>query len=148
MPASSAAWIVAMLSVRSAGPYMPDMPMAPRPIAETTGPLLPRRRCCMVSSLFVQPGAKRRHGVALAQGGSGIGWGAVLGQKPPRLVIGQPRLSGDTLGIAPSHVGEGALDRAARRLGDLRDERLGDAERGGVAQHGGDLRAVETAIDE
>ena len=27
--------MVAMLSARSAGPYMPDMPMAPRPMAET-----------------------------------------------------------------------------------------------------------------
>src|SRR3954468_20943013 len=44
MPASSAAWIVAMLSARSAGPYMPDMPMQPRPSAETAGPEEPRER--------------------------------------------------------------------------------------------------------
>ncbi len=39
MPASSAAWIVAMLSRRSAGPYIPDIPMQPNPIRETSGPL-------------------------------------------------------------------------------------------------------------
>jgi hypothetical protein len=33
-----------MLSSRSAGPYMPDIPMHPSPSAETVGPFLPRRR--------------------------------------------------------------------------------------------------------
>ena len=28
-----------MLSLWSAGPYMSDMPMAPRPIADTVGPV-------------------------------------------------------------------------------------------------------------
>jgi len=36
-----AAWIVAMLSASSAGPYMPDIPIHPRPIADTVGPLDP-----------------------------------------------------------------------------------------------------------
>ena len=51
MPASSAAWIVAMLSARSAGPYMPDMPMQPSPIAETSGPLLPSLRRLITPTL-------------------------------------------------------------------------------------------------
>ena len=37
-----AAWIVAMLSFSSAAPYIPDMPMQPRPIAETSGPFFPK----------------------------------------------------------------------------------------------------------
>ena len=41
MPASRAAWIVAMLSRRSAGPYMPDIPMQPSPIRDTSGPFAP-----------------------------------------------------------------------------------------------------------
>ena len=49
MPASSAAWIVAMLSARSAGPYMSDMPMQPRPMAETLGPCGPRVLFFMIS---------------------------------------------------------------------------------------------------
>src|SRR4051812_27491646 len=44
MPASSAAWMVPTDSASSAGPYMPDMPMAPRPRAGTVGPVAPRRR--------------------------------------------------------------------------------------------------------
>ena len=52
MPASSAAWIVAMLSARSAMPYVPDMPMHPSPRDETTGPVAPscrlsRMRCTL-----------------------------------------------------------------------------------------------------
>ncbi|GAA0519270.1 hypothetical protein Ade02nite_80320 [Paractinoplanes deccanensis] len=44
-PASSAACTVATLSSGSASPYgPPDMAIAPRPIAETTGPVLPSRR--------------------------------------------------------------------------------------------------------
>src|SRR5436853_949930 len=42
MPASRAAWIVAMLSVRSARPYVPDIAMQPRPTAGTEGPSRPR----------------------------------------------------------------------------------------------------------
>ena len=49
MPASSAAWMVAMLSARSAGPYMPDMPMHPSPRAETSGPLVPSLRRWIVA---------------------------------------------------------------------------------------------------
>jgi hypothetical protein len=41
MPASSAAWIVAMLSSRSAGPYIPDIPMQPKPTRDTSGPCSP-----------------------------------------------------------------------------------------------------------
>src|ERR1017187_5193835 len=37
-----------MLSCRSAGPYMPDMPMQPRPRADTVGPLVPSGRCCIL----------------------------------------------------------------------------------------------------
>src|SRR6266542_82538 len=43
-PASSAAWIVAMLSASSAGPYRSDIPMHPSPIADTSGPFLPSLR--------------------------------------------------------------------------------------------------------
>jgi hypothetical protein len=32
----------AMLSARSAGPYMPDMPMQPSPSTDTDGPVRPR----------------------------------------------------------------------------------------------------------
>src|SRR5579863_8334298 len=42
-----AAWMVAMLSFSSAAPYMPDMPMQPRPMAETSGPFFPNRRICI-----------------------------------------------------------------------------------------------------
>src|ERR1700730_2290977 len=45
MPASTAALRVARLSLRSEGPYIPDMPMQPSPSAETEGPVLPRDRC-------------------------------------------------------------------------------------------------------
>jgi hypothetical protein len=38
---------VAMLSARSAGPYMPDMPMQPSAMAETFGPDEPSWRTCM-----------------------------------------------------------------------------------------------------
>src|SRR5947209_7978520 len=55
MPASSAAWIVAMLSARSAGPYMPDMPMQPRPRAETSGPVDPSLRLTMASQHTLPP---------------------------------------------------------------------------------------------
>ena len=41
MPASSAAWMVAMLSARSAGPYTPDIAMHPNPRTETRGPAAP-----------------------------------------------------------------------------------------------------------
>ena len=47
MPAAIAAWMVAMLSARSLGPYMPDMPMQPRPTIETFGPVLPSLRVIM-----------------------------------------------------------------------------------------------------
>src|SRR5271170_7196399 len=57
IPASSAAWMVAMLSARSAGPYMPDMPMQPRPRAEARGPALPSWRCCKATSN--RPGSVR-----------------------------------------------------------------------------------------
>src|SRR5581483_10628908 len=43
MPSSRARWSVAMLSASSTGPYVPDMPMHPRPIAVTSGPARPRR---------------------------------------------------------------------------------------------------------
>src|SRR5262245_26502001 len=36
-----------MLSLRSAGPYVPDMPMAPRPSADTAGPAAPHWRPCI-----------------------------------------------------------------------------------------------------
>src|SRR5450432_1581811 len=39
-----------MLSALSAGPYMPDMPMQPRPSGETTGPVEPSERAITVSS--------------------------------------------------------------------------------------------------
>ena len=44
MPASSAAWIVAMLSRSSAGPYIPDMPMHPSANGNTAGPAAPSFR--------------------------------------------------------------------------------------------------------
>ena len=43
--------MVAMLSSRSAGPYMPDMPMHPSPTAETSGPLVPSLRRWIVAIL-------------------------------------------------------------------------------------------------
>src|SRR5436190_20546486 len=44
IPASRAAWIVAMLSARSAGPYRSDMPMHPSPSSDTSGPVRPSLR--------------------------------------------------------------------------------------------------------
>src|SRR3954469_2518204 len=41
MPASIAAWMVAMLSPSSVGPYRSDIPMAPSPSADTRGPEAP-----------------------------------------------------------------------------------------------------------
>jgi hypothetical protein len=42
MPASTAAWMVATDSLSSAGPYRSDMPIRPRPMRDTAGPVLPR----------------------------------------------------------------------------------------------------------
>ncbi|GAA1851027.1 hypothetical protein GCM10009687_16860 [Asanoa iriomotensis] len=50
-PASRAACTVAMLSPRSEAPYAPDMPIAPKPSAETTGPPVPRVRVCITPTL-------------------------------------------------------------------------------------------------
>src|SRR6266436_6346291 len=50
MPASIAAWMVAILSASSAGPYTSDMPIQPSPRAETCGPFLPRVREFMMAS--------------------------------------------------------------------------------------------------
>jgi len=44
IPASSAAWMVAMLSRSSAGPYIPDMPIQPSASGKTEGPAEPSRR--------------------------------------------------------------------------------------------------------
>src|SRR5213075_3110314 len=66
MPASMAAWMVAMLSARSAGPYMPDMPMQPRPKAETCGPVLPSVVYFMVVSPMVRQ-MTRRYGRTLRE---------------------------------------------------------------------------------
>src|SRR4051812_21845406 len=41
-----------MLSLRSVGPYMSDMPMQPRPIAETRGPFRPSDRAIISRSLL------------------------------------------------------------------------------------------------
>ena len=43
-PASSAACSVATLSASSAGPYRSDMPIAPSPMIDTSGPEAPNRR--------------------------------------------------------------------------------------------------------
>ncbi|GAA1578566.1 hypothetical protein GCM10009731_35660 [Streptomyces globosus] len=43
-PASSAAWIVASDSPRSASPYSADMPIQPSPRGKTAGPVEPSRR--------------------------------------------------------------------------------------------------------
>src|SRR4029077_21270539 len=50
MPASTADCRVARLSLRSAGPYIPDMPMQPRPTVETIGPDLPSGTCFMAGT--------------------------------------------------------------------------------------------------
>src|SRR5690348_13775991 len=42
--------MVAMASWRSAGPYVPDIAMQPRPIAETSGPLFPSLRVCIAAT--------------------------------------------------------------------------------------------------
>ena len=44
MPRSRASWMVAMDSLSSDWPYIPDMPMHPRAMAETVGPLVPSWR--------------------------------------------------------------------------------------------------------
>src|ERR1700687_4467997 len=63
--------MVAMLSARSAVPYMPDMPMHPRPMADTIGPVDPSCRLSMtISSLDVRFGFPRgscRPGVDFAR---------------------------------------------------------------------------------
>ncbi|MGX1269838.1 hypothetical protein RKD18_003032 [Streptomyces phaeoluteigriseus] len=43
--------MVATDSARSASPYNADMPMQPRPRAETWGPAVPRVRVCVVFSM-------------------------------------------------------------------------------------------------
>jgi hypothetical protein len=44
IPESMAARIVAMLSSSSRSPYTPDIPLQPRPIIETVGPVEPSWR--------------------------------------------------------------------------------------------------------
>src|SRR5437588_2974025 len=58
MPASRAAWIVAMLSVRSARPYVPDLAMQPRPTADTEGPSRPRI-VFLMHRIFPDPSARQ-----------------------------------------------------------------------------------------
>ena len=48
MPASSAAWMVAMLSARSLGPYASLIAIRPRPIADVV-PRVPRFFVCMAT---------------------------------------------------------------------------------------------------
>ncbi len=54
--------MVAMLSSRSAAPYMPDMPMHPKPTAETTGPAAPNCLLgCIAATLEESRGRERTH---------------------------------------------------------------------------------------
>src|SRR5947209_20314740 len=72
MPAARAAWIVASLSCSSAGPYMPDFPMQPRPTGMTVGPLLPSVRGVRVSPPWGWGGgshASTRHRAGLRRAG-------------------------------------------------------------------------------
>src|SRR5215510_4026351 len=66
-PASRAAWIVAMLSASSAGPYPPDMPMQPRPTSETGGPLRPRGRVRIVVLLVERDPSGQARGQAFSE---------------------------------------------------------------------------------
>src|SRR6266849_5914344 len=50
-------------SASSALPYTPDMPMHPRPIADTDSPLLPNGRLCIWSSW-----SEARRGIVLLMG--------------------------------------------------------------------------------
>src|SRR4051812_37620733 len=58
MPRSSARWMVAIDSARSAGPYDWLMPMQPRPSADTARPPRPRVRVFMTASS--SPGSPAR----------------------------------------------------------------------------------------
>ncbi|MGC3999425.1 MAG: hypothetical protein QM767_19090 [Anaeromyxobacter sp.] len=53
-PASSAAWMVAIDSASSAGPYMPDIPMQPRASGNVRSPEAPSERCGMVVVVMAQ----------------------------------------------------------------------------------------------
>src|SRR5215218_4051778 len=121
MPASSAAWIVAMLSARSAGPYMPDIPMAPRPISETTGPVAPSVRVVIMPSMM----AARRE----AQGAAGL----------PRELCrhGAPA-------VAPEHGRAGLRERP----GVERAPRVGDTGAASVDEHHASGRAARAASRE
>src|ERR1700733_9474728 len=57
MPSSSARSNVRAASASSLGPYGPDMPQQPSPMAETAGPLLPSVRCS------IAPGFRRTSAV-------------------------------------------------------------------------------------
>src|SRR4051812_39439333 len=63
-----------MLSARSAGPYIPDMPIAPSPTSDVAGPAAPSRP--------VPPGPPR--GAAPARGGGGPG---APGRAAPRAAL-------------------------------------------------------------
>src|SRR5437764_6916523 len=63
MPASRAAWTVAMLSRRSARPYVPDMPMQPSPTRAVGGP------CCPSVVLMTCTIASRRSAEGVADSG-------------------------------------------------------------------------------
>src|SRR5690242_12468937 len=97
MPASSAAWTVAMLSARSDGPYMPDMPIAPRPRAETVGPVLPRVRVSMGGSSFVGDRASVRAAAPASRG-----------RRIQGLVV-----PGSALAPGPRRSQDGSMDREA-----------------------------------
>src|SRR5580658_3099366 len=70
MPASRAAWMVAMLSDSSLGPYIPDIAMQPSATRETCGPFFPSRTC-LISMTFATSIVKRHDDLANLRGGSG-----------------------------------------------------------------------------
>src|SRR3954454_2902926 len=82
MPASSAAWIVRMLSSSSLCPYAPDMPMQPRPRTLTVGPVLPR----VVVAIVMSP--TMTHATTAQQAQVLPGTGSPWLFAPPRAKVG------------------------------------------------------------
>src|SRR5580658_2699493 len=113
MPASSAAWMVAILSGSSLGPYIPDMAMHPRATRETAGPFLPSGMV-LISMGFVTSIVKRHDNLANLR----ISRGRRRGGCGGRFVAG---ISGSASQRGRRGRTAGALERDGKRYVEDRD---------------------------
>src|SRR3954469_1458889 len=77
-----------MLSVRSAAPYAPDMPIAPKPSADTAGPVWPRVRTCIVFSFVVDLPPPWGQAATGGRGAFIVGESLPGSTRPPRGTMG------------------------------------------------------------